>query len=75
MAAESQGMSFGTKALVGIGLLVAVAWGLPVVLDTAAANPKRLRAAARATRSARDRALAAGGRSAKRAGRYLASKL
>lgn len=74
MATDAEGMSLGTKTLLTIGVLAAVAYGLPKLLDAAASNPRALRSVARATRSTRDRALAATGRGARRAGRYLASK-
>lgn len=69
-----EGMSLGTKALLAIGAVVVVGWGLPTLLDVAARHPRELKRAARATRSARDRALAAGQRAAHRTTKYLSSK-
>jgi hypothetical protein len=74
MADTSEGMGLGTKALIGIGLVIAAAYGLPYIFDLAAENPEGLRHAARRTREVRERAIAATRRTTSRGLRYLAEK-
>lgn len=74
MASES-GMGFGTKLLLWVGGAVALLYVVPAALDAAAANPKKLRSAAAATRRARARAYDATKRGVQRTGKYIASKV
>lgn len=75
MATTDTGMGAGTKIVLTLGTLVALAWIVPYLADLAAANPEKLRRAASATRRVRAKAIRKGAEGARRSAKYLREKL